>query len=141
MAMARISRSICLLLLVCNSVMPTGLKRKSRYGSNDMSIIKKESLNQAFNLAIDMYQKDGNIIVKMDIPGIDANDIQVEIEDGQLHVFGERKAKEEIREENYYYKETGYGRFDRRVSLPAGIDKVGMTYEINDGILTVIIPK
>jgi HSP20 family protein len=106
-----------------------------------MSIIKKEALNQAFSLAIDMYEKDGNIIVKMDIPGIDSSDIQVEVEDGQLHVFGERRAKEEVKEENYYYKETGYGRFDRLVSLPADIDKAGMSYEIGDGILTVVIPK
>ena len=106
-----------------------------------MSIIKKGSFNHGLNLAIDMYEKNGNIVAKMDIPGIEAQDIHVEIEDGQLHVFGERKSKEEVSEKNYYYKETGYGRFDRLISLPATTDKAGMTYEITDGVLTVIIPK
>ena len=79
------------------------------------------------HLAVDVYQSNGNIVAKMDLPGIDPNDIRVEIEDGQLHVFGECKEKE--------------GFFDRLMSLPAGIDKAGMSYEIKDGVLTVIIPK
>ena len=135
MVVLRICHGMLVSLLMVNVVF--GLNNKGM----GMSIIKKESFNQAFSLATDMYEKDGNIIVKMDIPGIDPNDIQVEIEDGQLHIFGERKAKEEVNEAHYYYKETGYGRFDRLVSLPADIDKAGMTYEIGDGILTVIIPK
>ncbi len=135
MIILKVGRGMLLSLIMVNVVF--GFKKKG----TDMSIIKKESLNQAFSLAIDMYEKDGNVIVKMDVPGINPNDIQVEIEDGQLHIFGERKAKEEVNEKNYYYKETGYGRFDRLVSLPANIDKAGMSYEVGDGILTVIIPK
>jgi len=131
----KICRGMLLSLIMVNVVF--GFKNKG----TGMSIVKKEALNQAFSLAIDMYEKDGNVVVKMDIPGIDPNDIQVEVEDGQLHVFGERRAKEEVKEENYYYKETGYGRFDRLVSLPEDIDKAGMSYEISDGILKVIIPK
>jgi HSP20 family protein len=104
-----------------------------------MSIINKKELNH--HLAIDMYQKDGNIIVKMDVPGIQPNDIKVEIEDGQLHVFGERKEKEEVKDASYYFKEAEYGSFDRLVSLPTDIVAAGMTYNIVNGVLTVIIPK
>ena len=135
MIIVKICQSILLSFLVTTVVF--GFKNKG----TDMSLIKKEALDQALSLAIDMYEKEGNVIVKMDIPGIDPNDIQVEIEDGQLHVFGERKAQEEVSEENYYYKETGYGRFDRLVSLPKNIDAAGMVYEIRDGILKIIIPQ
>lgn len=106
-----------------------------------MSIINKKELNHNLDLAIDMYQKNDNVIVKMDVPGIQPADIQVEIEDGQLHIFGERKAQEEVKDANYYYKETEYGRFDRLVSLPKDIHQAGMTYNIVNGILTVIVPK
>lgn len=134
MIILKICRGALLSLMVVSTVF--GFKNK---GMN-VSVMKKRPLDQAFNVAMDMYQKDGNIIVKMDVPGINPNDIQVEIEDGQLHVFGERKAKEEVNEQNYYYKETGYGLFDRLISLPADINKAGMTYEIRDGVLMVIIP-
>ena len=106
-----------------------------------MSIIKKEALDQALSLAIDMYEKEGNLIVKMDIPGVEYNDVHVEIEDGQLHVFGERKIQEEVSQEHYHYQEAGYGRFDRLVSLPKDINKAGMTYEIDSGVLTITISK
>lgn len=139
MIILRINKGVILSLLVCSMVY--GFNNTSQYGGSAMSIIKKGSLLHESSLAIDMYEKNGNIIAKMDIPGIDPNDIEVEIEDGQLHIFGERKAKEEIKEENYYYKETEYGRFDRLVSLPSDIDKAGMSYEIIDGVLTVTIPK
>jgi len=112
---------------------------------NAMSIIKKRSFdgldNQMSNLAIDMYEENGNVIAKMDVPGIDSNDIHVEIEDGQLHVFGERKIKKEVKEKDYYNKEIRYGSFDRLISLPSNIQASGVSYKITDGVLTVIIPK
>lgn len=135
MALLRTSIITVLMLIIANTAF--GFKNKR----NEMSIIKKESLNQAFNHTLDMYEKDGKIIAKMDIPGIDAQDIHVQIEDGQLHVFGERRSKEEVNEENYYYKETEFGRFDRLVSLPADINEAEMKFEIKDGVLTVEIPK
>lgn len=96
---------------------------------------------QKSDLAIDMYQDSGNVIVAMDIPGINSDDIRVEIEDGQLHIFGQRKDKKEVNEKDYYHKEVVYGSFDRLISLPTEIDASGMSYTIADGVVTVTIPK
>lgn len=131
--MTKLIKYLCIsLIMVTNAY---GFKNKG----NSMSIIKKDHHNNY--LAIDMYEKNGNIIAKMDVPGIESGDIKVEIEDGQLHVFGERRSKEEVNEKDYYYQETGYGRFDRLVSLPTDINPSGMQYDISDGVLTVTIPK
>jgi HSP20 family molecular chaperone IbpA len=131
--MKKLIKYLCVsLIMVTNAY---GFKSKG----DNMSIMKKDHHNNY--LAIDMYEKNGNIIAKMDVPGIESGDIKVEIEDGQLHVFGERRSKEEINEQDYYYQETGYGRFDRLVSLPTDINQSGMQYDISDGVLTVTIPK
>ncbi len=137
MAISRIGKSGFLLLLTVSNIMP-GFKRRPMDGSSTMSVIQK---NVGNNFKMDMYESNGNIVVKMDLPGIKQNDLSVEIEDGQLHVFGERRKKEVIKQEHYYHKETEYGSFDRLISLPNDIDKSGMTYEIADGVLTIVIPR
>jgi HSP20 family molecular chaperone IbpA len=118
------------------------LMSKSNEGSIMSAIIDKP-FNQLekSDLAIDMYQDSGNVVVAMDMPGINSDDIRVEIEDGQLHIFGQRKDKKEVNEKDYYHKEVVYGSFDRLISLPTEIDASGMSYTITDGILTVTIPK
>lgn len=90
--------------------------------------------------AIDMYRNQHSLIIKMDVPGTDFQDIHVEIRNKTLYVFGNRRAKEEITKENYYSREVSYGSFERSISLPNGIDESGMRYFIDKGVLTVTMP-
>ena|ERR1700761_6910655 len=126
--------SLVMLGIVC------GFNMYSAYKGDRMSVMKKD-FNNDLDLKINMYEKDNAIIADVNVAGIDPQEVRVEIEDGQLHIFGERRAKEEEKEKNYYYKESDYGRFDRLISLPKDIDATGMTYEIKEGMLKVIIPK
>jgi HSP20 family protein len=93
------------------------------------------------SLDVDIDQNNNAIVITMHIAGIDHDNVAVEIEEGQLHVFGESNHKTEMSRKNCSDKEAEYGRFDRLISLPPGIDKSGMQYEINNGVLTVMIPK
>ena len=135
--MIKISQSIFVFLFIIGSIYAFNIY--SNKGAN-MSLMKKNS-HHTHSLNLNMYEKDNNIIAEINVAGINPQDVHVEIEDGQLHIFGENRAKEEINEVNYYYKENAYGRFDRLVSLPKNIDAAGMTYEIQDGMLKIIIPK
>lgn len=67
---------------------------------------------------IDVYEKNGNIVIKADLPGTKAEDVDVTVEDGDLIIRGERKAEKEVKEEDYYRMERSYGGFYRRQPLP-----------------------
>ncbi len=91
--------------------------------------------------AIRIYEENGDVIVKMNVPYSDANNMNVRIERGKLHVWGNREEKREMSAQNYYKKEIEQGSFDRMISLPSDIDTDAMDWEVKDGTLTVTIPK
>jgi HSP20 family protein len=89
----------------------------------------------------DVYEKDGDLMVKAELPGVKKEDIQVSMDDGDLVIKGERKVESEVKEENYYRMERTYGSFMRRLPMPeqAEADKIQAKYA--DGVLEVRIPK
>jgi len=89
---------------------------------------------------IDMYEKDGRLFVKTDLPGLNSSDVEVAVEDGQLIVRGEREHSSRIDGENDYRPERTYGSFYRRIALPDGFDPSTITTRIVDGVLEVDAP-
>ncbi len=91
-------------------------------------------------LAVDVYTEDGNLVVKAEVPGVTAEELDVTLKDNVLTITGETKAEEEVKEENYIRRERRYGSFCRSLALPAEAegDKAEAAFE--DGILTVRIP-
>ena len=89
----------------------------------------------------DVYARNGEMVVRMDLPGVDPKDIKVKFEEGELTVTGERKADKEIKEEGYYRKETAYGIFERHMSLPKGIRESEIKAEYDNGVLEISVPK
>lgn len=96
---------------------------------------------QAWSPSADIYEKDGALVVKAELPGVDKNDVSVTVENGDLVIQGERKADQEVDEESYYRMERFSGSFYRRFALPEGVDEDGITAEYKDGVLHVQIPK
>jgi len=79
--------------------------------------------------------------VELDLPGMKKEDINVDIKDNIITISGERKTKEELKEEDYYKIESSYGKFERSFSLPENVDIENIHAESEDGVLEVIIPK
>jgi len=79
--------------------------------------------------------------VELDLPGMKKEDINIQVEDNTLVISGERKMKEEMKEENYYKVESQYGSFSRSFSLPEDADVEQIHAEATDGVLEVIVPK
>ena len=90
----------------------------------------------------DVYEKDGNYNIEMDIPGYDKKDISIECEDGILTISAEKnnEVNEENEDKNYIRRERVYGKITRSFSF-ADIDEENITADFNNGILTVVIPK
>jgi HSP20 family protein len=85
---------------------------------------------------VDVYEKEGYLVVKAELPGMKKEEIEVELEEGDLVIKGERKAEQEA----FYRMERFYGRFYRRIPLPAEVkpEEIKATYK--EGILEVHIP-
>ena len=79
--------------------------------------------------------------VEVDLPGISKEDVDIKVEDGTLVVSGERKVKNEVKEDDYYKVESSFGTFSRSFSLPNEIDIENIRAESQNGVLEVIIPK
>ena len=92
-------------------------------------------------LAVDMYETDDAIIVKSAIPGIEAQDLDISVTGDILIIKGETRADEEIKKENYLYRERRYGSFCRALTIPVPVvtDKAEAAFE--NGVLTLTLPK
>lgn len=91
--------------------------------------------------SVDVYEKDSNLIVKAELPGLKKNDIDVSLDQGDLLIRGERKTESEVKEESYYRVERSFGSFYRRIPLPFEANADQITANYNDGVLEVRIPK
>jgi HSP20 family protein len=91
--------------------------------------------------AVDIFEKDDNMYIKAELPGMDKKDISLDIQNGVLTLRGERKYENEVKEENFYRKEMSHGTFVRSFTLPADVDADRIKAEFKDGILTVEVPS
>jgi HSP20 family protein len=89
----------------------------------------------------DVYEKDGNLVVKAELPGMKKEDIEVTLDQGDLVIRGERKAESEVTEEDYYRLERSYGSFYRRLPLGFHVTAEQIAASYHDGVLEVRIPK
>lgn len=88
----------------------------------------------------DMYESDGALVIKAELPGVKKEDIKVEVRDGYLTITGERKEEKEVKEARYYASERFAGSFTRSFALPEGVDAGTITAEHKDGLLEVRVP-
>jgi HSP20 family protein len=91
--------------------------------------------------AMDLVESDEQFVLRADLPGLDANDVKIEIEDGVLTVSGERREQHEIKKDGFYRLERQSGAFRRSLTLPQGIDPAAITAGFDKGVLEVRIPK
>jgi HSP20 family protein len=90
--------------------------------------------------AVDIYEEDGGLVLKAEVPDISREDIDVSIENSTLTLRGERKLANEIKQENFHRIERAYGKFVRQFSLPATVDSARIAADYKDGVLTVKLP-
>lgn len=91
--------------------------------------------------AVDIYEKDGNIVLKAELPGVDPKDVDVRVENNLLTLRGERKFDNEVQRDNYHRVERSYGSFSRSFTLPNVVDTANIKAEYRDGVLHMTLPK
>jgi HSP20 family protein len=103
--------------------------------------VREESVISSFIPNVNTREGEYAYHVELDLPGIKKEDIEITTEDNVLTISGERKMKEEVKEDDYYKVESAYGKFSRSFTLPEKIDVESIHAESKDGVLEVIIPK
>src|SRR5690349_19133395 len=93
----------------------------------------------SFAPAVDIYEDEHNIALKLEVPGIDEKDIDVRIENNTLTVHGERKFEKEEKEENYRRIERQYGSFTRTFTLPNTVDTESVSATYEKGVLKITL--
>jgi HSP20 family protein len=103
---------------------------------------REEALTTSgFAPAVDVYEDEHNVTLKIEVPGIEEKDIDVRIENNTLTVHGERKFEKEEKEENFRRVERQYGSFTRSFTLPNTVDHDNVTANYEKGVLKIKLAK
>jgi len=97
-------------------------------------------MNQLSIPSMDVLRNGDDLVLRAEMPGIKAEDIDISVTDGTLTLKGERHAETETKEEDFVVRETSFGSFERSVRLPEGLDPKAIHAEYHDGILEVVVP-
>ena len=90
---------------------------------------------------IDVVEEDNAIVIRAEVPGCKAEDIDISVFKNKLTISGEKKLAEEKKEKGYYHIESSHGSFKRELTLPADVDPKKIDAECKDGVLSIILPK
>jgi len=91
-------------------------------------------------LPVESYVDGNTLVIKADLPGVDAKDIQVSVEGNQLTIKGERKARQEHKQGAYFHQEVRYSSFARTMALPEGVKADEMKARYHNGVLEISMP-
>lgn len=111
------------------------------FQDTSMSRFAGEDALAAWTPLCDIYEEGENILVKAELPGVEKNDIDVQVENNVLTLRGERKREKEVKSENLYRTERFYGSFTRSFTLPVSVNTEKIHAEYKDGVLHVTLPK
>jgi HSP20 family protein len=101
---------------------------------------KGESNGATWAPQVEMFERNGELVVRADLPGLKKEDVKVEFTDDGLTIAGERRSEHEEKGEGYYRSERSYGHFYRRLPLPEGANPDNSTAKFHDGVLEVTMP-
>ena len=102
---------------------------------------REESTFGTFTPAVDVYEDEQNLVLKLEVPGMNEEDLKVSLENNTLTVSGERKFEKEEKEENFHRIERRYGTFTRTFRLPNTVDAEKVEASYDKGLLKITLAK
>jgi HSP20 family protein len=104
-------------------------------------IWKEEGPQRIWSPLVDILERENEVVLKVDLPGVNQNDIDIKVEESTLIIQGERKFIQETPHGNYLQIERPYGTFQRTFAIPRMIDPERIKASYKDGVLQVVLPK
>jgi HSP20 family protein len=90
--------------------------------------------------AVESFASEGNLHIRVALPGVDPKDVELSLMDNVLTLRGERKGHDEMKDGSHYLREFSYGAFERSLALPEGVDPGKVTARYADGMLEITMP-
>jgi HSP20 family protein len=101
----------------------------------------EELVTGAWSPPVDIHETDDSFVVSADLPGLNKQDIEIDVEDNTITIKGEKKFEEKVSRDKYIRVERTYGTFVRSFSLPQNVDSKKIKATFKDGILDLTLPK
>lgn len=108
-------------------------------GGITMPSMFEASEEQMWSPVIETFEREGELVLRADLPGLEQKDVNVEVEGDELVISGKRKHEEEKKTAGRYYSERRYGSFERRMTLPADIDPEQINASFENGVLEITL--
>jgi HSP20 family protein len=89
----------------------------------------------------DVTVSEGNLVLTLDLPGLTADDVSIDLVDGFLTIRGERKRPELAEGTSWVHSERAFGAFERRIAVPKGVDADAVMASMDNGVLSLLVPK
>jgi HSP20 family protein len=116
--------------------------RMTRLIDETLSRIWKEEVTRGvWSPPVDILERGNEVVLKIDLPEVSQNEIDIRVEENTLIIQGERRFTKDTPDENYIQIERPYGTFRRTFSIPRMIDHEGIKASYKDGVLRVILPR
>ncbi len=109
---------------------------ENEVSGNQLTIFPRWSL-----LAGEVEETDKEILVRVEVPGVEKEDLQITIDGNMLYLSGEKRIERESRESNYYIMERAYGAFHRAIPLPRNVSTDDAEASYKNGVLKIHLPK
>jgi len=97
--------------------------------------------HQGFLPAVDIRETEDRVVLEAELPGVDPKDVEVQVEGDWLLIRGQRKHEKDEKTSSYHRLERTHGSFERRFTLPGGVDSARVEATYKNGVLTVEVPK
>ncbi len=110
-------------------------------GLTAQQAVVQQSLVMAASPRVDLQESDQDLLVTVDLPGVQQSDVEVKVEGDTLIICGEKRSSNEQKQQNFHLMERSYGRFERAVPLPFSPNPEQAEARYEDGVLTVRLPK
>ena len=108
---------------------------------DDFSSLKSPFQNEEFSTRIDISEKDDQVLVTAEIPGVAKEDLKLTLQDNILTIEGEKKNEIVVDEKKYYREERRFGSFKRTFTIPFEVETEKVNADFNNGVLTIKLDK
>jgi len=102
---------------------------------------KEQVVRGVWSPPVDIFERGNEIVLKVDLPEVSQNEVEIRVEENMLIIQGERRFIKDTPDENYIQIERPYGTFHRTFNIPRTIDQEGIKASFKDGVLRVVLPR
>jgi len=108
---------------------------------DEVEAIARAAFDTSLTPKMDMFEENGELVIKAEIPGVRKKDLDISLEGDVLTIKAEKKQEKEVKEATHYTRERRFGHYSRYMTLPNRVDAEKVTATLRKGLLEIRLPK